>query len=401
MAKIGLRLRHLVSLGLLVGCITSAGAAPAAPSEADVSMAMELHAELARSFFLSKELQIDPALRVAANNISSAHLSRMKQLLPLWLQEERRLQSTEPEIAGKGAVSFAVWARVLNELALWQIESGDAEYEKATLDVLKKSPLVCRTAGDFRYSDFSTRMLRVQAMPTAQRQAALDTERLLLERWGKPRPALQPWPNPLPQDAGMLAIAQIQSGGPRPPLALAPHLASSLLAEREGYEDQPWESRCAFQRWWLQVSLAQGAAPAAALTAFRYGTLLTATDRLGTRFETDENGETETESAARPAYPKLAAHFDVTGVTTVTRRPGAPGKPAQASVTGRKIAVRGIRDTRPVAFENTFDAVAVQYALKNGGSAKRGKTEPEVFDMVWNLEPHDANPDKTSQGETP
>jgi hypothetical protein len=273
---------------------------------------------------------------------------------------------------------------LLNELALWQVEPGDAAYEQATLEVLKTSPLACRTAGDTRYHDFSSRIMRVQFMPPERRAAALATERELLEHWGKPRSAVQPWPNPLPQDAGMAAVALIRSGGKRPPLALAPHLASSLLAEREGYNDLAWETKCAFQRWWLLVSLAQGDTTAAALNAFRYGTLITATDRFGRQFESEGEPASKAKASARPGYPKLALHFDVTGSTKVSRWRDASGKPERASVTDRNITVRGIRGVRPVAFENTFDELAAQYALK-GGAATPGN--PEVFEMVWTLEP--------------
>lgn len=402
MAEIRWRFGHLLSLGVLLGCISSAVAAPTVSTDEELAMAKDLNTELTRSFFLSKELALDPSLRVAANAISAAHLTRIKQLVPVWLQEERRLQTSPTEKPGSNEVLFAVWARLLNELALWQIEPGDPEYEQATLDALKTSHLPCRIEGDERFSDFAARMLRVQAMPAAQQQAALATERALLERWGTPRPAPQPWPDPLPQDVGMLAIAQIRDGGPRPPLALAPHLAAALLAKREGYSEQPWETKCAFQRWWLRVSLAQGTAPGPALLAFRYGTLITATERLGQRFELTEEEASKAEPQKAPMpYPRLAMRFDVTGTTTVTRRAGAAGKPDLISVTDRKIKVRGIRGTRPVAFETTFDELAVQYALKNGVPAKPGKSRPQAFQLVWNLEPPDTKTDKTTQGETP
>jgi hypothetical protein len=244
-------------------------------------------------------------------------------------------------------------------------------------------------------------MMRVQAMPPERRQAALATERELLEHWGKPRPVAQPWPNPLPQDAGMAAVARIRTGGQRPPLALTPHLASNLLAKREGYNDLPWETKCAFQQWWLRVSLAQGEAPAAALNAFRYGTLISATDRFGRVFESEDEQASKGESPARPTYPKMASRFNVTGVTKVSRWFDASGKPDHASVTDRKITVRGIRGTRPVAFENTFDALAVHHALKGGAAAKPGTAE--VFEMVWTLDPAASatKADKTSQGDTP
>lgn len=392
MAEFKLRVRQLLSLGVLAGCISSVSAAPTAIDEEDTAMTRELVMQLGRSFTLPKELKLDPELRKAGMLMSAAHLARVGELMPSWLQEERRVQSSGTEKASASDVFMAVTARMLNELALWQLEPGDASYEKATLEVLKSAPAVCQTAGDSRYSDFANRMLRVQAMPPAQQQNALATERQLLERWGKPRPAPQPWPNPLPQDPAMAAIARIQAGGPRPSLALPPHLASTLLAKRMGYEELAWEAKCSLQQWWLRVSLAQGAAPATALSDFRYGTLITATERFGSNFGSYEE-EAKTEASETPAYPKLALRFDVTGVTKLTGRFDAAGKPAQVSVTGRKITVPGIRGIRPVAFEDTFDAIALQYALS---SDKLNNKDPEL-QMVWDLEPDEP---ATAKGKT-
>lgn len=386
MAEFKLRGRQLLSLGVLAACISSVSAAPSTIDDENSAMTRVIVKEIGRSFTLPKELKLDPELRKAGMLMSAAHLARMGELMPSWLEEEKRVQSSGTEKANANEAFMAVMARMLNELALWQLEPGDANYEKATLEVLKSAPAVCETAGDSRFSDFANRMLRVQAMPAAQQQHALATERQLLERWGKPRPAPRPWPNPMPQDSAMASIAQIQAGGPRPPFALPPHLASTLLAERMGYKKLAWEAKCSLQQWWLRVSLAQGAAPATVLSDFRYGTLITATERLGSNFDSDED-ETKTEAPAKPAFPKLALRFDVTGVTTLTRHFDAAGKAAQVSVTGRKITVPGIRGIRPVAFEDTFDETALQYALKT--SSDKLNTKETEFQMVWNLEPHE------------
>lgn len=404
MIKIMFWPRHFLTLGIFIGCISSAAAAPVEIIEDDTAMVESLHSHLTRSFVLPKELAIDPELRVAADKISADHLVRIRRLLPVWVQEERKLQTRAAGRASSSELFFAVWARFLNELALWQIDAGDAEYEKTTLEVLKTSPLACRTAGDPRFHDFLSRIKRLQEMPSAKQQAALAMERQLLERWGKPRPAAQPWPNPLPQDAGMLAVAQIKSGGSRPPLALPPLLASALLAKGLGYNDLAWGDKCAFQQWWLRVSLAQGGTPAAVLSAFRYATLITATDRFKGLVEFDDGEVLKERAHGTRAYPKLGARFGVYGETEITRRFDPSGRPEHASVTGREIKVPGVRGMRPVAFENTFDALAVHYALEGGDPAKTGNASPKVFKMVWSLEPRapsaaKANP--TSKGETP
>lgn len=366
----------------------SMAADPAADETA--AMVRRLQEELARPFSLPAALKLDPELRAEAEGIASAHLERVRQQLPAWLQEERRLQAAAEGKPDSSAVFFAVFARLLNELALWQVEAGDADYEQATLAAISSSPLVCRTEGDERFSDFASRIVRAQAMPPAQRKHALATERRLLEAWGKPRKAVAAWPVPLPQEAAMTAIGQARAGKPAP-LALPPFLAAALLAEGKQYQDLPWEARCAVQQWWLRVGLAQKAAPAAVLNGFRYGTMVTATDRLGSSFDSAPAAPAP-DPAARPAYPKLAQRFVVTGVTTVTRSFDAAGKPVQAGIADRRIAVQGIRGVRPLAFENVFDAPSLRFALSSAAPGKAGGAPAETFQMNWDLEAPDDAP---------
>jgi hypothetical protein len=384
--KLKSRAGRLLAACALLACLSPAHAAPTGNDEQEAAMIRELDGMLTRSFRLPDALKLDPALRAEADRIGAAHVARIRQLLPAWLREERTLQAGDGARSDAATVFYGVMARLLNEFALWQVEPGDPAYEKAMAEALKNSPSVCTTEADMRYQDFETRILRVQALPPAKRPAALATERELLAHWGQPRAAIPPWPNPLPQEAAMAAVARIRAGGPRPPQALTPVLASSLLAKRQDYAALPWQTRCLFQQWWLRTSLAQGAAPEAALTAFRYGTLLTATGRFGRAFEAEQGGDASKAPAGRPAYPKLATRFEVTGKTRISRRFDASGKPEGASVIGRDIQVRGIHGVRPVAFEDAFDALALHYALDGQAAAPAGKTEPQVFDMAWTLE---------------
>jgi len=388
-ADFRVRLGQLFVFGLFVGAACQAGAAPTKADDSAMEMAAKIRTELALPFRLPDEVHLDADLRAEAKSIASAHLARIQQLLPGWIEEERRVQRARDGKPSDGYVFFAVFARVLNELALWQLEPGDAAYEKATLDVLKATPAACQYSGDSRFNDFASRIMRIQAMPPGQRQAALAAERRLLEHWGKPRPALQlqPWPNPLPQDAAMAAVEKIQAGGERPPLALPPDLASELLGNGVKYKDLPGESRCELKRWWMLVSLAQGTSPEAALNAFRYATLIGAMDRYGRAFESEAEETSKEEAGSAPRYPRLAQRFDVSGTTTVSRRFDAAGKPVEVNVVERKITVPGIRGVRPVAFENTFDALSLHQGFQGGDAAKPGAPLPPVFQMVWTLDP--------------
>lgn len=394
---------RMSAAGLLAACLASAAAmsaepAPAPPSDEEMAaMAGRIGTYLARSFDLPTALKLDPELRAQAEGLRAAHLERIRQLLPGWLRDEQRLETAE-HVRVRYSLFYAVWARVLNELALWQIEPGDAAYEQATLEVLKTAPQACHPEGDFRYIDFASRIMRLQAMPPAQRQAALATERELLAHWGKPRATIAPWPDPLPREAGMEQVVRMRAEGATLQLALAPVLASDMLAKRLDYPDLPWETKCLFQQWRLRVSLAQGATPAAALGAFRYGTMLTAMERMGQGFEEQEReaaAKAAAEAAAKgtPPYPRLANAFDVEGKTTVRRRLDAAGKPVQASVVKRDITVRGIRGVRPVAFEDTFDALSMKYGLKAQVAAKPAADNTQLFQMVWTLDESAPEPD--------
>lgn len=126
-------------------------------------------------------------------------------------------------------------------------------------------------------------------------------------------------------------------------------------------------------------------APAAALSAYRYGTMITAVDRVGNWFD-DPDAPTEQQVAAdgRPPYPTMARRFQVTGTTVIKRTLDAAGKVADARVTTRKITVPGIRGVRPVAFETAFDALARSSALQSGASASLPPSQL-VYGMVWTL----------------
>jgi hypothetical protein len=368
-------------LPLALCCAACVAIAAPAGQDKDKDMLQGLHNNLVRSFVLDKDLPLEPALRAAADEIGAAHLARVDGLLPAWVAEERQLQSASGAKHEAWELYFAVWARVLNELALWQLEPGDADYERATLEVLKTSPLVCNVHGDYRFSDFSARIARVQAMPAARRDAALAAERQLLSHWGQARPAAAR-PEPSPQDA---AAAALQPGGQKDRLALPPLLASELLADQKKYADIHREEQCLLQQWWLRESLRRGTAPAAALNAFRHGTLIGAGERLAGAFDqAGPDGKPEV-ATAKPAYPKVASRFLVTGTTTLSAQLDAAGKPRQISIVGRQVNVPGIRGAQPVAFETIFDQPALDYALDGYRYEPPKAGVSSKVQLVWSL----------------
>jgi len=363
-----------------------------------VEMLAGLKNEVVRAFNLPKTQQLDPELRVVAEQIATDQVKRIEKQLPDWLREEKLALN---DTAGQQSQQafFAVGARVFNELAYWQIEPGDDAYERATLELIKHSPAVCNIGELPRSADFARRIARIQAMQPAQRAAALKAEAGFLERWGKPHAEPLPWPELPAQQQIVEAVARVASSGKRPLTPLPPVLAWSLLSEGHAYGDLSLEDNCHAQRWWLMESLAQGMAPATVLNAFRYGTLVTAAVRFDRAFDAPAGDGSEDRADGVPAFPGLASRYGASGVTRVRRTFDASGKPVRATVSARKITVPGIRDMRPIAFEDTFDEATLKGALNPAMGAGTGVSLPPEVELVWRMPHQQADVSKKAAGE--
>ena len=398
--------RHILSLGLAL-CCTSLIAEPVkskrdnSPGKnkgdgalliqqrEDATILKWLHHGVESYFALDPDLSLDPALRTAANALRKAHLTRIAPLLAQWIAEERAQQRAAGGSGASEELYFPLRSRLFNEMALWQLDTGDAAYEEATLSLLNTEPKVCLMQSDGHFGDFSQRMTRIQTMPAVRRDAVLASEGQMLARWGQSRPAVQPMPVPLPQEQFAALVKRWQVGGARPALAFPPLLTYRVLAQREAYDAMDKDEQCALQQWWLQLSLLQGATPAQALTAFRYGTLSSASDRYIEAAE--KPGES---SLSGKHYPALARRFAVTGATTVRVRLDSAGRPQEASIVERKIDVPGIRHAPPVAFEQIFDAATLAYAMTGQSYTQTGDGYTS-FQMRWSLD----EAEKTLNGE--
>lgn len=377
--------------------ISSSGVIAAPKVVADpghtAAMLQGLHNDLAPAFALAPQLPIDPALRSAAEQLGAAHLAQLDRLLPRWLEEQRNRMGAN---ANSSELYTAVLARGLNEQALWQLEPGDAEYERATLELLKSSPRSCEHEDDSRFANFSSRIMRIQAMPERQRAAMLASERQFVTHWGTQR-AIAPWPDPLPHEAALAIIRPVRAGGQRSPMM--PLLASELLAANKTYEELHPGTRCVLHQWWLQESLTRGATPAAALSDFRYGTLISAVDRFAGMFGTPAAAVKAPDAATPVAYPGLATRFLVEGSTIMRVQLDSAGKPRRASVEKRTITVPGVVGVRPVFFETVFDAMAIRRALASTDFGKPDSTGNVRVQYVWKFEPAKPAQAAPSQGQ--
>lgn len=381
-------------------CCAHAAAAPEFSDDVRLLITQGLRREVVRIFTLDKDLPLDPAMHTAAKKIAEEHVARFDKLLPVWLSEEFAFESQAGKTPSFREASAALLARLLNELALWQIEPGDAHYEAATLTALRNGSVACYGIRDSLASDFTVRVLRIQTLPPAEREAMLASERQLLTHWGQARPNLAPWPDPLPQQAAYALLRRGPPEGDHPRLALPPGLASDVFGNGVDYAALQPAERCLLQHWWLRESLRQGMPPATVLNAFRYGTMLTAVARYGSTFD-KPGGATGKDVAGPPPYPGVAKYFAVTGVTTVNVQLDRDGNPLQASVIGRQVQVPGIRGVRPVAFENAFDDAIVKYAMQEERHYNKPSGDtPYKFQMVWSLDDDDKDA-KASKGAKP
>jgi hypothetical protein len=225
-----------LACALTCGIAGAQAAEPQGPAEEmRVQMLRSLHGGVAPAFVLDKDLPLDPALRAKADKLSAEHLERVDKLLPAWVDEERARQTRAGKAPASTAVYYAVLARLLNELSLWQLEPGDAHYESTTLAVLRSAAGVCDLSGDYRLTDFASRILRIQALPATEREAMLASERELLAHWGRPRAEPPPWPDPLPQQAAFALLGRGPADADHPRLALPPRLAAAALGFGRDY----------------------------------------------------------------------------------------------------------------------------------------------------------------------
>jgi hypothetical protein len=222
----------------------------------------------------------------------------------------------------------------------------------------------------------------IQAAPLAARPALLAAERELLSRWGSPRQGLPARPSAAELEGADQAIARLRAGLPISAEPMTPFLAAKVFGRnrKPGRSDR-WQ-QCAKSQWWLASQLANGKTdPTAALTLFRYSTMLDVRELAPAAYVASAG-------AVKPAegqltYPPEATFFQVEGTTTIQADKDADGKLLKASVVARKIKVPGVRDNQPLAFETLFDAASLDFARKRSYPAD--KDASLKFELVWRL----------------
>ena len=324
---------------------------------------------------LPADLVLEPSVRDAATAMLQAHGARVRELVPAWIAQERAL-ARMPALRGR-ALSQPIYQRMINEMALWAVESPEPGQDEAWLKAAL-SPTACR---DVPPSVFAVHMALIQAAPAELRPALLASERQLMARWGTKRAAIPPRPSTDDLDAADQAIARLRSGLSIAAGPMTPYLAGQLFnRDRKPGKSDRWE-QCAKSQWWLGFQVADPQADRAlALTVYRYATMRDVREFLPPAARTASAGRLA--QAGQP-YPLEAAYFDVEGTTTVHVETDDSGKLVRSRVESRKLAVPGVRDNRPVAYETLLDAAALDVAAKR--HYPDGKATRDSVEIAWHL----------------
>lgn len=335
------------------------------------------------AFRLSADLPIDAQLRASATEAASLHLKRTGPVIERWQSEERAHTQSGTHAA---KMLQRIYARVINELALWQLEFADGTHEAALLRAALQ-PAACANVAD--RGVFERRVLLWQLLPPDQREAVLESERTILARWGQHDGAPPPRPVPSQQERLQTMIEQVKAGGTRPDVPLPPGPAAWLLrSNSNGIGEVQSRDTCSLNRWALDVAMRQsGSARDSAVLAFHYAKMPTAASWYP-RVET-----ARTVDSAEPGadYPRLATRFEVEGTITVEIVVDAQGRMRQAAVVARRVSVPGIRGVPPVAFETLLDEASLARAQKlNSGKPDAAQLTNGFMrrqvEFVWRLQ---------------
>lgn len=331
-------------------------------------------------FQLPDDLPLDPSLRQAANQIAQEHLARVRTAAPEWIAQARAASGNAGLLSR--AQMGALYARSVNELAIWSVESGGPAQDEAWLKAAL-APAACDMPGT---AYFSQRIALIQAAPADSRAALLAGERELLSRWGTRRQHLPARPTAQELNAANHAIARMRAGQKIAAAPMTPGLASRVF-ELDRKPNQPgWADRwdnCAKNQWWLASQLASGKVDKiTALTLYRYSTMIDAKDYAPAPVV--QKAAAQRPGEGKPAYPPVAAFFGAEGSTIIETHTDGQGKFLKAQVVSRKITVPGVSDNAPIVFETLFDAVALEAAEKRHKNSPDNKPISQ-FELKWHL----------------
>lgn len=318
---------------------------------------------------------IDPPLHDAVAAMLTEHRARLRTLTAAWITEERARGG--PAVTDI-AIARALHNRVVNEMALWRLESPGPEYDAIQMRAVLR-PGVCDLPA--RDSYLGALMSWYQAVPPADRPALLAGERTLLAHWGTPRVGLPPAPAKSLDEDEAEGIARLRNGTEAPDAQMPPVLTASVL--KDGPEEPGDGLTCARHQWGLARALRRGDPPAQALNAWRYASI-----------RTEAAWAPPAPAGATPRavndFPYIAQRDGVSGWVVVRVAIDAQGRFASAAITDRHVVVPGVRDNPPVAFATLFDSATLATAPLRlrpvTPHADGSPPGPVTMKIEWNLQ---------------
>jgi hypothetical protein len=347
-------------------------------AQARQSLLQPHFALLDAAFTIPPKYLVDADLRESVQAMVTAEMPRMRKLVQSWLDEELAKAPQE----GRGRVPWRVWARLVNEMALWQLDRDGPAHEH----LLQQAFL---QPGACEWTDTTTSYLALllqvwRQVPLAKRSELLTSELTLLRRWGLPRALVAAPPQPSSYDMAVQVSGDLLAGRAVPTRAMPPMLAWRLLGEEklpESAADR--HTRCLMDQWMLAMDMQQGAASIseAAARRHRFGRMPTADVWM--------NGRSNA-AAAPTEYPELARWLEIEGSIMVQFTLNARGLLQSSKVVKREITMPGVGAQRPVAMEMMLDeaslvrAAAMKHAVPEPESLQQGMVVKSVT-FNWKL----------------
>lgn len=334
-----------------------------------------------------KEWLLDDALRQAGQAAIDSARPRLQAVLSEWAEE---LYATLPSQPGRSASSRTAelfWAldnRLYNETALNLLDTEGPAHDGWRSQVATTAGW-CRQL--WQPAVWAEVLLAIERLPQEQRRAALEHERQVLARWGRPRPALPPRPAfSLDAHASRL-LARVQQGtaSQRPPVAMVPVVAHQLLRDEAlalaGTDAGPPPHRavrCAGLQWALANARAERVAEPAVLdNAFRHALMPRVQDLPRATDDTSPNAQ----ALLAQGWPLHVARREVTGPVQVRVQWDAQGRVVGAEVISRRLTAPGLAGRRPAAFETALDDASLAKARTLAADGRSSAT----IEMVWKL----------------
>lgn len=332
---------------------------PSPPQRTEAEAVAWIYPLVAPSFSVSGLPGIDADLQRQADDLAAEHLQRIRDLLT-----RRMAQEQAREGASRVPLELRGLAWIVNERAIWRIDSLGAED-----DALQRRMVAGAQACPQHVDPTRLRFViaQLQGLPAAERSRALALERERLARWGTVRGPLPAWPPVPPMAQVTAAVEQARRADPAP----TPPLPASIRATIDAHPDRPairgLVMYCEAVAWWLS----QPGDEADRLTLARMALMPVARRGVaGMRAEA-------------AGYPPAARLHGVEGTIGVEVEIDESGRPQRPRIVRRSVAVPGIHDTRPIAFEMIFDDASLERVRAMRFDDRRG--QKHVVDLEWRL----------------